>query len=84
MKYFIKILLSRIARPFGLEIVRYTPGQRERLRNRRHLRYKDLVVEEALAMTGEISVSEARFLGNLVRDLHYSITKKYWRMQKRN
>ena len=49
-------MLSRIARPFGLEIVRYTPGQRERLRNRRHLRYKDLVVEEALAMTGEITL----------------------------
>ena len=70
MKYFIKTLLSRIARPFGLEVVRYTPEQRERLSNRRHLRYKDLVVEKALAFPGEISVSEAIFLGNLVRDLY--------------
>jgi hypothetical protein len=70
MKYLIKTLLNLIARPFGLEFVRYTSEQRELLRNRRHLGYKDLLVEESLSFKGEISVSEAIFLGNLVRDLH--------------
>ena len=72
MKHFLKKILSRIARPFGLEVVRYTPEQRERLRTCRHLSYRDLVVEEALAFTGEVAVSEARFLGNLVRGLDNS------------
>jgi len=58
MKYFLKKILSRIARPFGLEVVRYTPEQRGRLRNCRHLSCRDLVGEEAL-----IFISVEKFFG---------------------
>jgi len=70
MKHMAKKILRKLVRACGFELVRCTPQQRSCLRSNQGLHYRDFVVQEAVALpVGEISLAEARFLGNLVRDL---------------
>jgi hypothetical protein len=65
-----KETLRKLVRACGLELVRYTPQQHSCLRYNPSLHYRDFVAQQAIALpTGEISLTEARFLGDLVRNL---------------
>ena len=69
MKFMLKSSLKKVSRTFGLEVIRLTQSQSLFLRNNEEFHYRDLVIQEAMAPRGEISVAEAAFLGNLVKDL---------------
>jgi hypothetical protein len=70
VKHIGKKIMQKFVRACGLELVRYTPQQRSCLRSNPGLHYRDFVAQEAIAHpVGEISLAEAKFLGNLVRDL---------------
>jgi hypothetical protein len=64
-----KTIFRKITRKLGFEVVKYTPQQMALLRSQQNLSHRDFLVEEALLPKGEISVSEAIFLGSLVRNL---------------
>jgi len=70
LKHRAKTIFRRIIRKLGFDVVRYTPPQMALLRSNQNLHYRDLVIEEAMTPRGEISVIEALFLGNLIRNLN--------------
>jgi hypothetical protein len=65
-----KKVLRTLIRVCGFEFIRYTPEQRHFLGLNPNLRYRDFLIQEALAFReGEINLAEARFLSALIRDL---------------
>lgn len=66
----VKEVFKSLLRACGLEVVRYTPEQKDLVKATPGLRYRDLLIQKAITLPGgQISLAEARFLLQLVRNL---------------
>ncbi len=64
-----KRLARTLANALGFEVTRLTPRQRSLLAGNPALRYRHLVVADAIMGAGQITLAEARFLAELMRGL---------------
>ena len=63
-----KRLIKDLLRSANSELVRYEPLERQMLASHQRLRIRDIRAVQVIGTSGQISVDEARFLGQLVRE----------------